>query len=45
MIWMQQYDVPDTEDEELIYYLEESHHIVSLGLTKKLQKELGINQN
>ena len=45
MMWIQQYDAPETEDDELIYYLKESHHIVSLGLTKKKQKELGLNQN
>jgi len=45
MIWIQQYDVAATEDVELIYYLDESHRIVSLGLTKKKQKELGLNQN
>jgi predicted DNA-binding protein (MmcQ/YjbR family) len=45
MLWIQQYDVPDKENEELFYYLKESHHIVSLGLTKKKQKELGLNQN
>lgn len=45
MTWIQQYNVPDTEDEELTHYLEESHRIVSLGLTKKMQKELGLNQN
>ena len=42
MKWIQQYDADD--DEELVYYLTESHRIVSLGLTKKLQKELGLNQ-
>ncbi|AMJ96123.1 hypothetical protein AVL56_18595 [Alteromonas stellipolaris] len=31
-------------DEELSYYLHESYKIVSLGLTKKKQKELGLNQ-
>lgn len=45
MMWIQQYDVPDSEDDELKYYLKESHHIVSLGLTKKKQKELGLIQN
>jgi len=45
MKWIQQYDVPDAEDEELIYYLKESYRIVSLGLTKKRQKELGLNQD
>ena len=44
MMWIQQFDAPDTEDDELIYYLKESHRIVSLGLTKKKQKELGLNQ-
>ena len=45
MTWIQQYGVSDGGDEELEYYLEESHRIVSLGLTKKLQKELGLNQD
>jgi predicted DNA-binding protein (MmcQ/YjbR family) len=45
MKWIQQYDVPGTEDDELIYYLTESHRIVSLGLTKKKQKELDLNQD
>jgi len=45
MKWIQQYDAPDTEDEELLYYLKESHRIVSLGLTKKKQKELSLNQD
>ena len=45
MMWIQQFDAPDTEDDELIYYLKESHCIVSLGLTRKKQKELGLNQN
>lgn len=31
-------------NEELRYYLHESYKIVSLGLTKKKQKELGLNQ-
>ena len=42
MKWIQQYD---TDDDELIYYLKESYRIVSLGLTKKKQKELGLNQD
>jgi len=45
MKWIQQYDVPDAEDEELTYYLTESHRLVSLGLTKKKQKELCLNQD
>ncbi|MFK5915816.1 MAG: MmcQ/YjbR family DNA-binding protein [Woeseiaceae bacterium] len=45
MKWIQKYDAPDAEDDDLIYYLKESHRIVSLGLTKKKQKELGLNQD
>lgn len=44
MKWIQQYDAADSEDDELRYYIKESHRIVSLGLTKKKQKELGLNQ-
>lgn len=43
MKWIQQYDAPKNTDEQLKYYLTESHRIVSLGLTKKLQRELGLN--
>ena len=45
MKWIQQYDASENTDEELEYYLKESHRIVSLGLTKKKQRELGLNQN
>jgi predicted DNA-binding protein (MmcQ/YjbR family) len=44
MKWIQQYDAAPDMDEQLKYYIEESHRIVSLGLTKKKQKELGLNQ-
>ena len=44
MKWIQQYDAPEMED-ELKHYIRESHRIVSLGLTKKKQKELELNQN
>ena len=44
MKWIQQYDAPDSEDDELRYYIEESHRLVSLGLSKKLQRQLGLNQ-
>ncbi len=44
MKWIQHYAEPGLSDEELKDYLRQSHHIVSLGLTKKLQKELGLNQ-
>ncbi len=45
MKWIQQHDASEDMDEELIYYINESHRIVSLGLTKKKQKELGLNQH
>lgn len=45
MKWIQLYDASTVEDEEISYYLSESYRIVSLGLTRKKQKELGLNQN
>jgi len=45
MKWIQHYASTAQTDEELSYYLKESYRIVSLGLTKKLQKQLGLNQN
>ena len=44
MKWIQQIDTSIEKDEELQYYLKESHRIVSLGLTKAKQKEFGLNQ-
>jgi predicted DNA-binding protein (MmcQ/YjbR family) len=44
MKWIQQCDRNKENDEDLQYYLTESHRIVSLGLTKVKQKELGLNQ-
>ncbi len=44
MSWIQQYDALDKEGSELRCYISESHRIVSLGLTKKKQKELSLNQ-
>lgn len=43
MKWIQQHENP-AADEALKYYLKESHRIVSLGLSKKIQRELGLNQ-
>lgn len=40
MKWIQHY----AEPRDLKDHLAESHRLVSLGLTKKLQKELGLNQ-
>lgn len=42
--WIQQFDADTALDEELKYYLRESHKLVSLGLSKKKQRELGLNQ-
>lgn len=44
MKWIQHYTKPGLEDDALQDYLRESHRIVSLGLTKKKQRELGLNQ-
>ena len=45
MKWIQQYQSSkDESDEVLRYYIKESHRLVSLGLTQKLQKELGLIQ-
>jgi predicted DNA-binding protein (MmcQ/YjbR family) len=44
MKWIQHYVDPGLDDEELRRYLRESHRIVSLGLTKTLQRELGLNR-
>lgn len=45
MKWIQHYDKPGLPDDDLKAYLAESHRLVSLGLTKKKQKELGLNQD
>ena len=44
MKWIQQYKATEESDEELKYYISESYRLVSAGLTKKLQKELGLNR-
>jgi len=44
MKWIQHYADPGLSEDELREYIRESHQIVSLGLTKKKQKELGLNQ-
>jgi predicted DNA-binding protein (MmcQ/YjbR family) len=44
MKWIQQIDSSIEKDEELQYYLKESYCIVSLGLTRVKQRELGLNQ-
>ncbi len=49
MKWIQLYDNnngnKNNSDDALKYYLTESHRLVSLGLSKKRQKELGLNQS
>jgi predicted DNA-binding protein (MmcQ/YjbR family) len=40
--WIQQYRAPSSLDEELRYYIEASYQLVSAGLSKRKQKELGI---
>jgi predicted DNA-binding protein (MmcQ/YjbR family) len=45
MSWIQQYASPGLSSKDLKAYLKMSHHIVSLGLTKKKQRELGLNQS
>lgn len=42
MTWIQQFSEPGLSDDELREYLRQSHRIVSLGLTKKKQRELGL---
>jgi predicted DNA-binding protein (MmcQ/YjbR family) len=45
MKWIQHYGEAGLSDDELKNYLAESYRLVSLKLTKKLQKELGLNQD
>lgn len=44
MKWIQQYDANAVDDEALIYYINESYRLVSIGLSKKLQKQFGLDQ-
>jgi len=43
MKWIQHITEDETLDEALRYYLTESYRLVSLGLSKAKQKELGLN--
>jgi predicted DNA-binding protein (MmcQ/YjbR family) len=45
MKWLQHYDEPGLSNAELKLLLRSSHHLASLNLSKKKQKELGLNQN
>jgi len=42
MKWIQHYANPGLDDNGLQDYIAESHRIVASGLTKKLQRELGV---
>jgi predicted DNA-binding protein (MmcQ/YjbR family) len=43
MKWIQHYAKPGLPDDDLKDYLRQSHRIVSLGLSKKKQRELGLD--
>lgn len=45
MKWIQRYRDDAMSDDDLREYLKESHRLISLKLTKKLQRELGLNQD
>ena len=46
MKWIQRYKSNGVmSDEDLKAYLIESHRLISLNLTKKMQRELNLNQN
>lgn len=45
MKWIQQHSKPGLSVKDLKDYISSSHGIVSLGLTKKKQKELRLNQD
>ncbi|MCP5144085.1 MAG: MmcQ/YjbR family DNA-binding protein [Gammaproteobacteria bacterium] len=40
--WIQQYAKPGLPDAELKFYLRESHRLVAAGLSKSLQRQLGL---
>ncbi len=43
MKWIQQTQTDGSLDDDLRYYISESYRIVALGLTKRKQKELGLD--
>ncbi|MBL6931980.1 MAG: MmcQ/YjbR family DNA-binding protein [Rhodospirillales bacterium] len=45
MSWIQHYGEPGLCEAELKDYLKESYRLVSIGLTKKKQRELGLNED
>ena len=44
MKWIQHYAKPGLSDRDLERYLQESHRIVALGLSKKRRRELGLGE-
>ena len=44
MTWIQHYAKPELADDELRDYIRQSYRIVSQGLTKNKQRELGLNE-
>ncbi|MGF1911823.1 MmcQ/YjbR family DNA-binding protein [Vibrio kasasachensis] len=45
MKWIQQTETSGELDDDLKYYLSESYRIVASSLTKRKQRELGLNQS
>jgi predicted DNA-binding protein (MmcQ/YjbR family) len=43
MLWLQRHEKGGLDDAALCDYLRESHRLASLNLTRKLQRELGLN--
>ena len=43
--WIQMNGEPGLDDDAMKDYIAESHRVISLKLTKKLQAELGLNQS
>ena len=44
MKWIQHYEAPGLPEDDLKAYLRESHRIVSLGLSRKRRRELGLER-
>jgi predicted DNA-binding protein (MmcQ/YjbR family) len=42
MKWIQHYARPGLSDQDLKLYLQESHRLVALGLSRKMRRELGL---
>ena len=42
MLWIQHYDEPGLSRDDLEDYIADSHRLVSAGLSKKKQRELGL---